>query len=93
MKCIIAKFSFALSLILFFSGFLLLCYCPGWYAMAAGFAAVAAILGTTRLRAYSLVCFLASCVFTDAHYHLKVAEQERFREIQRRLQEQESVHK
>jgi hypothetical protein len=81
MKLLFAKIALGLSLFLFFTGFLLLCSCPGWYATCAVFAFVAAILGTARVRFWSTLCLLASIAWTVIHYELKIADDERFRGI------------
>ena len=44
----IAKARLIISVILFLLGFLVLCYCPGWYAIASGFAGIAAETAKAR---------------------------------------------
>src|SRR5262245_29910852 len=87
-KLTIAKASFGLSLGLFFLGFLVACYCPGWYATAAALAGIGLFLGTGRIRIWSTVCLVASLIVTGTHYELKIAEQKRFEEIRQRIQQE-----
>ena len=89
-KSTIAKASFGLSLGIFFLGFLVACYCPGWYATAAAFAGVGLFLGTGRIRILSTVSLVASLIFTGIHYELKIAEQKRFEQIRQRIQTEHS---
>ena len=90
-KLSIAKASFGLSLGLFFLGFLVACYCPGWYATAAALAGIGLFLGTGRIRIWSTVCLVASLIFTGIHWELKVAQQKRFEEIRQLIQQELST--
>jgi membrane protein implicated in regulation of membrane protease activity len=83
----IAKISLVVALVLFFSGFLVLCYCPGWYALAAGFAGVTVWLGAGRMRAWGILWVLASLALTAVHAYAKVREGERVREIRQRYEQ------
>ena len=89
MKPRIAKISLVVALVLFFSGFLVLCYCPGWYALAAGFAGVTVWLGAGRTRAWGVLWVVASLALTAVHAYAKVRETERVREIRRRYEERQ----
>ena len=86
MKRHFAKIALGLSVFLFFTGFLLMCYCPGWYATCVGLAFVGIVLGTARIRFWSTICLLVSLAYTVVHYELKLEDDERFRGI--RLQSQ-----
>jgi len=83
----IATGGLVVSFLLFFTGFLLLCYCPGWYALAAGFAGLAAFLGKSGTRYLGIGFLLASLAFTVIHWELKLREAERFGELRRRIEE------
>jgi hypothetical protein len=85
----IAKISLAVALVLFFSGFLVLCYCPGWYALAAGFAGVTVWLGAGRTRAWGILWVVASLVLTAVHGYAKVREAEKVREIRQRYEQKQ----
>lgn len=91
LKSTIAKAGFSLSVGLFFLGFLVACYCPGWYATAAVLASIGLVLGTGRLRTWSTVCLVASVVFAGIHYQAKINEQKRFEQIRQRIQLEQSA--
>ena len=84
MKPGIARISLVVSAVLFFTGGLVLCYCPGWYALAAAFAGVAAWFGASRTRVWATACLMASIVLTAVHTYGKV--QEHRHNIKRRQQ-------
>ena len=86
MRKSIAKISLVVALVLFFSGFLVLCSCPGWYALAAGFAGVTVWLGERRMRAWGLLWVVASLALTAVHAYAKVREAESVREIRQRYE-------
>jgi hypothetical protein len=86
MKHRIAKIALGLSVFLFFAGFLLMCYCPGWYATCAGLAFFGVALGSARVRFWSTICLLSSLAYTVIHYELKIEDDEFFRGV--RLQSQ-----
>jgi len=83
----IAEISLVVALVLFLSGFLVLCYCPGWYALAAGFSGVTVWLGAGRMRAWGVLWVAASLVLTAVHAYAKVREGERVREILQRYEQ------
>jgi hypothetical protein len=70
--------------ILFFSGFFLLCACPGWYALTAAFASVAVWAGTGRTRAWGIACLVASLIFTGLQTVAAIHEKRHFEEILRK---------
>jgi len=88
-KSQIAQVSLVVALVLFFSGFLVLCYCPGWYALAAGFAGVTVWLGAGRTRAWGALWLVASLAPTAVHTYAKVRESESVREMRRRYEEKQ----
>jgi hypothetical protein len=59
-KARIARISLAVSATLFFMGFFVLGYCPEWYALAAGFAGLAAWKSAGRTRAWAMIWLIAS---------------------------------
>ena len=89
MKASVAKISLVVALVLFLTGFLVLCYCPGWYALAAGFAGVSAWLGSGRTRAWGVLGGVASLALTVFHIYGKMHEAERVREKMRRYEEKQ----
>jgi hypothetical protein len=64
MKPSVARISLAVAVVLFFTGFGVLCACPGWYALAAGFAGISVWAGTGRTRKWAIVFLVASLIFT-----------------------------
>jgi membrane protein implicated in regulation of membrane protease activity len=78
MQCV-AKSCLGIGLLLFVMGFLLLCYCPGWYGLAAGFTGITALVGKGRLRNWGIVCLIASLAFTAFHWTLKIRQKEQIR--------------
>ena len=80
-RSLLAKSAFGISALLFIAGYLLLCYCPGWYATAAVFAGVGAVLGKGKTRFWNTLMLLASLAWTVMHHELKIADDERWREI------------
>src|SRR5262245_57922884 len=92
MKARIAKGSLVVSVVLLVMGFYVSCYCPGWYALAwyalpAGFAGLAALLGKSSTRYWGIACLVVSLAFTAINWELRLREAERFRELHRRLEE------
>jgi hypothetical protein len=85
-RLVLAKFAVGISALLFFAGYLVLCYCPGWYATAAVFAGIGAVLGTGRTRFWSTLMLLASLTWTVMHSELELADKERWRERRRRAE-------
>lgn len=78
MKPRIARVCFAIGATFFFLGFFVLCYCPGWYGLAAGFAGVAAWRGMGRVRTWSIVLLVASLIMTGLNTYGEVKEHRRF---------------
>jgi hypothetical protein len=76
MKNSIARISLAVSGILFFMGPWQLCACPGWYALAAVFAGVAAWAGSGRMRKWSFV-WLAACLLATGADTLTLMQEHR----------------
>src|SRR4051794_13792413 len=71
MKATLGKWSLGISVVLQLLGWLSLCYCPGWFAIAAviaGFAALATV-SVLRILAVGLVCI--ALVSAAAHYQAK----------------------
>lgn len=64
MKLETAKVCLAVAFVLFLGGDMMLCACPGLYALAAAFAGVAVWAGKGRIRLWSIVCLIASLTFT-----------------------------
>jgi len=88
-KSSVARISLAVALVLFFTGFFVMCACPGWYALAAGFAGVTVWFGAGRIRAWGVLWLVASLALTAMHVYAKAQESQslRVREIKRRFQE------
>jgi hypothetical protein len=81
MRLVLAKLALGGSVLLFFAGFLLLCYCPGWYATAAVLASAGAVLGTANTRFWSTLMLLVSLAWTVMHCELKIADDQRWRGV------------
>jgi hypothetical protein len=86
MKQRIAKIALGLSVFLFLAGFLLLCYCPEWYATCAVLALIGAVSGKARVRFWSTICLLASLFCTVMHYELKIKDDEFFRGVRLKVE-------
>ena len=54
MKLDFPKAMLTVSLVMFISGFMILCDCPGWFGISALFAGLAAWKGKGRFRMWSL---------------------------------------
>jgi hypothetical protein len=80
-KVVIARIALGFSIILFLVGQLLLCFCPGWYAVAAVSAGVSAILGGKRIRFWGTLLFLVSIAFTIMHRELELKDNEFWRKV------------
>lgn len=61
----------------FATGTLLLCYCPGWFLVAAAFATPAALLGRGRARAAGAILIIASLAGAAVHAAGKIREASR----------------
>jgi hypothetical protein len=66
MKLDLAKISLALSIVMFVSGFMILCDCPGWFGISALFAAFAAWKSKGRFRICSLALLAAALLIASA---------------------------
>lgn len=84
----IARICLIVAAVLFISGSLVLCACPGWYALAVAFAAVATGLGTSRTRFWATLTLVASIVLTGVHTYAKIQEHHRNIERRQRLNPQ-----
>jgi len=87
MKPRIAKISLVVALVLFFSGFFVLCDCPGWYALAAGFAGITVWLGSGRTHKWATFWMIASLAFTALQAYAKIRTDKSIDEIRQRYQE------
>lgn len=83
MKQGVAKVCLVAAIGLFCTGFLVMCYCPELYAVAAGLAGIAAVLGAGRTKAWGVFWLVTSIVFTAVHVQSSARENERRREIRR----------
>ena len=72
---------------LFFTGFSVLCACPGWYALAAAFAGIAVWAGNGRMRVWAIVCLVASLVFAGLDTFAKIEEHRKFIENEQRMEQ------
>jgi membrane protein implicated in regulation of membrane protease activity len=86
-----ATTALAVSIVLFFFGFLILCYCPGWYALAAAFAGVAAIVGESSKRFFGIIFLLASLALSASHWNLKERDKETIRKSRERDEQMERL--
>jgi hypothetical protein len=78
----IARVCLAVAVVFFFGGFMMLCACPGVYALAAAFAGVAAWAGAGRTRGWSKVVLVACLIATVADT-LDVIREHRREELER----------
>ena len=85
----IARILFAASLVLFLAGLNVLCYCPGWFALAAIFAIVARIFCAPRLRIWTVLLGAASLVMMVEHFVGERREREQVKQIQERMKAQQ----
>lgn len=91
MRTRIVRVSFAVSLMLFLSGFLVLGDCPEWYALAASFAGVGVWLGTGVTRRWAIVLLVASLAMTGLELYSKVKHTERKREWRKKIEDKETA--
>jgi hypothetical protein len=63
----LSKICLAVSVILFFLGFFILCYCPGWDVIVAGFSIVPAWKGTLKIRRWGIICLIACLAMAVVH--------------------------
>ncbi|MFO1487258.1 MAG: hypothetical protein U1F65_02160 [Verrucomicrobiota bacterium] len=89
MKLSIARICLGVGLILFFSGFFVLCDCPGWFALAAGFIGVSALLGAGKSREWAIVWFFAALLVTGMEVYAKFRHKEKKRELLQKMVERE----
>jgi hypothetical protein len=72
--------SLIIACVFFFSGFLILCDCPSWYAIAAGFAGISAWAGRGRTRKWAIVCLVASLIVAGMEALGEAQERHRYME-------------
>jgi hypothetical protein len=84
MKSRVARISLVVACILFFTGFLMLCACPGWYALAAGFAGAAVWAGSGRTRKWAVAFLVASLILTGVETFGLIHERRYFNELLQR---------
>jgi hypothetical protein len=75
---------------LFLTGFGLLCYCPGWFALASAFAAIAAWFGTERTRFWAMACLVVSLIMTGFNFYLD--SEEHMHSVKRRQMWEQRKH-
>lgn len=83
MKSSIAKISLIVAGVLFFTGFLVLCSCPGWYALASGFAGIAVWLGVGKIRKWAMVWLIFSLFITSLSLYSAMEDGRRHRFAER----------
>jgi len=83
----VARISLTIAVILFFSGFFVLCDCPGWYALASAFAGAAVWSGAGRTRGWAVAFLISSLILTGFHTYGKIEEHRRSIERRRRLEQ------
>jgi hypothetical protein len=64
MKMDLPKMSLVIAGVFFVCGFLILCDCPGWFAISAGFALPPVIRGNGRIRTWAWIVFVAALLMT-----------------------------
>src|SRR5262249_8238763 len=89
MKDRIARVSFVVGCILCFTGFFVMCACPGWYALAVAFALVTVFLSTGRIRKASMFLAIFSGVLMIVHIVGMLQEKQNLRDIKRHLEQQQ----
>jgi len=92
-KAGLASISLAVCIALFFLGFLLLCFCPGWYLVAAAFAGIAVWLGAPKTRFWGAFWIVGSLTVAGVHVYGKSREQERIREHRRHNEERQRTNR
>ena len=92
MKQRIAKVSLIVSIVLFFLGFLVMCFCPGWYLTTAAFAGVAICLGNIRTRNWGVFWVVASLVLAVIHHFAQIKEHEKMQEVMKRFEEKQKTN-
>jgi len=89
----VAKISLTVALIWFFAGFLVMCICPGWYAIAALFAAIAVASGSGRVQSVSILLLLLCLAFVWGQTVAKIHDQKvRLNRLERQRQSQETTN-
>ena len=91
MKTRIARICLAVGLVLFFSGTLILCDCPGWFALAAAFIGVAVWLGAGKTRQWAVVCLIGALLATGLEAYEKVRHERMKRELRKKIEDKKSV--
>src|SRR5436189_282278 len=80
----IAILCLILSVLIFLSGFLLLCTCPAWFATAAGVALVPACLGSGSVRVLGVLVLFSSLVVAGLEFRQERQIRHRIEEHRRR---------
>jgi hypothetical protein len=73
MKPAIGRISFGLAVLTWFSGTLVLCHCPEWFAVAVAFSALSVRCSTPGLRFYAWLVFAASLAMMIFHLIGKIS--------------------
>jgi hypothetical protein len=68
-----------------------MCACPGWYALAATFAGIAAWLGAGRTRRWAIVWVVVSLLFSGLQTILMIQEHRRDRRAVENAQKLEQM--
>ena len=82
-----ARVTGAIALLLFFSGFFVLCDCPGWYLLAACFSGATVWFGKGVARVLAIVLLVASLAIAGVMASNMINDGKRRREVIRRYQE------
>jgi hypothetical protein len=88
MKQSIARVCLTVAVVFFFLGFFMLCYCPGWYAIAAALAGVAAWREKGRIRAWGFVLLVASLFIVGLDIYGEAKEHRRHADLLERIKQQ-----
>ena len=89
MKERIARVSLVIACILCFTGFFVMCACPGWYALAVAFALVTVFLSAGRTRKASMFLAIFSGVLMIVHIVGMLHEKENLRNMKKHLEQQQ----
>jgi hypothetical protein len=92
MKQRIAKVSLIISIALFFLGFLIMCFCPGWYLTTAAFSGVAICLGNPRTRNWGIFWIIAALILSVLNHFGQIKEHEKMQEILKRFEEKQKTN-
>jgi membrane protein implicated in regulation of membrane protease activity len=81
MKHKATRICLAVSVVLFVLGGIVLCHCPGWFGLAAGFAVAPSWLGTRPVRVAALIVLLASLAAAYFEFRAGQSLNEKIREL------------